>query len=294
MDSHSVKSSSSVKKDDLHLNLYPWAHSEKKVQHNLKNGIKVHCGNKVRSYINGQVVWVTLDSGISDTVLYQSLASKLGYLKGDEKRVMAKVTSVLGTKKIEVVKVKRLVLTLESGQQVCDQGLILPNEMAHFHDESSIVLGFHMLQRGGMVQIFHQEGSTLFICSPKRVKEPSRCRKLKGVGTFTVLPRGIGATIKTVVVSTGMYSLYFSVRMRNKLRHKLRTGNVQHSVTLILGGKHILKGIPVKALPYTNVDFILGRRLLHQYEAIMSYKDNKLLIPCGTVMRVISLTRRQV
>ncbi|MPC22405.1 hypothetical protein E2C01_015419 [Portunus trituberculatus] len=293
MSTQSTKSSRTAKKDDLSLYLYPVPHFERKVPPHLENGIPVHSGNKVRCSVAGQEVWVTLDSGISDTVLYRSLASRLGFLKGDESTVKVTVTSVMGTKKIEVVKMKRLELILEGGHQVCDRALILPDKMAHFHDHSTIVLGSHLLQRGGMVQTFHRNGSTLFVCSPLRVLKPSRRGRLKGVMTFGVLPSGVWGSIMTVVVSTGMYSLYFSKRMRKKLRRKLVTESGP-CVTLCIGGKHFLRGIPVKAVPHTEVDFILGRRLLREHQATMSYKDGKIIIPSGTVSCIISLSRRRV
>uniref|UniRef100_A0A0P4WDZ8 Peptidase A2 domain-containing protein n=1 Tax=Scylla olivacea TaxID=85551 RepID=A0A0P4WDZ8_SCYOL len=293
MSTQSVKSSSTAKKDDLCLYLYPVPHFERKAPPLLKNGIPVHSGNKVRCSVAGQEVWVTLDSGISDTVLYQSLASKLGFFKGDESTEKVTVTSVMGTEKIEVVKVKRLMLILEGGHQVCDRALILPDRMARFHDPFTIVLGSHVLQRAGMVQTFHHNGSTLFVCSPRRVLEPSRRGRRKGVVTFGVLPSGVWGSIMTMVVSTGMYSLYFSSRMRKKLRRKLVTESGP-SVTLCIGGNHFLRGIAVKAVPYTNVDFILGRRLLREHQATMSYKDSKIIIPSGTVSCIISLSRRRV
>lgn len=284
--------------DDLHLSLFPsWAHFEVADPPHLNNGIEVHCGNKVRCSISGREVWVTLDSGLSDTVLSRSLALTLGLLNGDEDTVKVKVTSVAGTKNFDVVKLNPIVLTFENGQMLSDEALVPLDTGPLLKDASPLVLGLPALRRARMLQTFQREGSsTLYIHSPKRVLAhgwfPRRTRR--GVAVFFVLQKRPRGRVKTVLVSTGEYRFCCSGAIEQKVRQKSGTQPAPLRATLDLGGKHVLKGIQLKVLPHACYDFVMGRQLLHELEATVKYKRKEILIPRGAfVTRVLFVHRRR-
>lgn len=283
--------------DDLYLSLFPsWAYFEVAQPQLLINGIKVHSGNRVRCSISGLEVWVTLDSGVSEMVLSKSLASRLGLLKGDEKTVTAKVTSVTGTQKFDVVRLSQIVLTFENGQQVSEDALVLRDTAPPLHDTSSLVMGLRVLRSARMVQTFHREGgSTLFMNFPKRVPQPRRFLKHRtGVAVFLVLQKRPGRNIKTVLVSTGTYGFCCSRDTEEKVRRKTNTKCASLTATLDLGGKHILKQIQVKVLPQTHYHFVMGRQLLRELGATVNYRRKEILIPRGAfVTRVLFVHSRR-
>lgn len=284
--------------DDLHLSLFPsWAHFEVAEPPRLKNGIEVHSGNKVRCSISGRAVWVTLDSGLSETVLSESLALILGLLKGDENTVKVKVTSVAGTENFDAVKLNPIVLTFENGQQLNDEALVLHDTATLLNDASPLVLGLPVLRRARMLQTFHREGSsTLYIHSSKRLLAPGWFprRTRTGVAVFLVLQRRPRRRVKTVLVSTGVYRFCCSSAIEQKVRRKSGTKRAPLRATLDLGGKHILKGIQLKVLPHAHYDFVMGRQLLHELEATVNYKHKEILIPRGAfVTRVLFVHRRR-
>lgn len=290
----SMTSHSSDEEDDLHLSLFPWAHFEVVQQPSFKNCIEVHGGNAVRCSISGREVWVTLDSGLSETVMSKSLALRLGLLKGHEETVKVKVTSLIGTKKFDVVRLSPVVVTFENGQQVCDMALVLHETTPFLPDVSSVVMGLLTLRRCRMMQTFHRQNSTLSIRSPRRVPEPGRFPRNKGVFTFQVLPERPRGHLRMVLLSTAMYSFYCSQRIKCKFELKLGKRSGIENVTLDLGGKHILKRIQLKVLPHMNTDFVMGRQLLHKYEATIDFKRNEMVIPRSDLVSKVSLVLQRL
>lgn len=289
--------SRSDENDDLHLALFPsWAHFELAGPPRLNNGIEVHSGNKVRCSISGRKVWVTLDSGLSETVLSKSLALILGLLKGDENTVMVKVTSVAGRENFDAVRLS-IVLTFENGQQLSDEALVLHDTAPLLNDASPLVLGLPVLRRARMVQTFHREGSsTLYIHSPKDVLAPGWFprRTRTGVAVFLVLQKRPRGRVKTVLVSTGVYRFCCSSAIEQKIRRRTGKKRAPLRATLDLGGKHALKGIQLKVLPHAHYDFVMGRQLLNELEATVNYKRKEILIPRGAfVTRVLFVHRRR-
>lgn len=280
--------------DGLYLSLFPWAHFEVAVQPRLHNGIEVHSGNKVRCSISGREVWVTLDSGLSRTVLAKSLAQRLSLLNGDEGTMKVKVTSDTGTKKFDVVRLSGVVVTFDNGQQVCVTALVFQDTTPVVHDAATLVMGLPALRRGRMVQTFHRQGSTLFIGAPRPLLGLGRFSRAKGVGTFQVLLKSPRGYLKTVLLSTGMDGFYCSERIKNKLRRKSLKKCGPHWATLDLGGKHVLKGIPVKVLPHITTDFVMGRQVLHEHEATVDFLRKRILIPRGDVVASIPMVLRRL
>lgn len=277
--------------NDLHLSVWGKVHFQESVQPGLDDNVKVYGGNKVRCSINGKKVWAKLDSGLSETVMSRSLALRLGLLEGDEEIVKVKVTAATGTEKFEGVKLSHIIVTFDNGKQVCDAPLVLPETVHLLRDESSLVMGLPVLRRGSMVQTFRRQGSTLSIGCPSCVLEPGP--RYKGVGIFLVLPKRPRGCFKRVLVSTGMYNFYCSGRVRDKFRRRSRKRCGPHRAILDLGRKHILKEIPLKVLPNTVADFIMGRQFLHKNEATIDFKYHLIFISRdGSMSAIVFLQER--
>lgn len=256
------------------LSLMAEPEAELTEEYSVPQGIrlKVRKGNRVWGMMNGKRCSLHLDSGTSKTFMFFSLAKKLGLVIGGETDTET-YHLWMGTRQVEFITLKNVLITLEGGVNVLTPVRVLSEVLEMYYDPDEVVLDVHLLSRGSMVQTFSNRGSNLYIREPSRLLRNTKMKEqVDQVPSFLVRwANAEDASPMFVVLDTGAENFYVSKYALSVLTDEANETKVPERVSLDLGGGYCLETDKVEFIAQEVVDLVMGVHLLHKYNAVVDY-----------------------
>lgn len=210
----------------------------------------------MQGYVHGQPCPVQFDSGSSRNCMFFSMAERLGLLTGKEKKVTEQFDLWLGTRKLEVIKLQEVVITLEGGLEVRTPMDVLPKDLEEYYDDD-IMLDSHQLCRGGVVQTFSASGSSIYIRHPERLRKRSRRSQRKRVHKFWVGREGSEYPM-SVLLDTGADTFCVSEYCLQEMMKESGSSEAPRRVSLNLGDGNCLEAEQLEVNAINCLDFVMG------------------------------------
>ncbi|XP_050725494.1 uncharacterized protein LOC127003139 [Eriocheir sinensis] len=247
--------------------------------------------NRVLGSVNGQECLVQLDSGSQVTVLFHTLAKRLGLITGTEPTEKQEIGLWIGSRMLDVIELKAVPLSLGGGVEMVVPATVFPAWLEDVYDADEVVLDAHHLRRGRMVQVFRPDGSDLFVCRPQQLRRrPRKTERSVEPDVLWVRQEGSEERARpmTVLLDTGAQGFHVSERRRKLLLASREGCRPPKRVVLDLGDGWRVNTAPLKEVASNDHDFIMGVSLLCKYGAVLDHARHTLAFKTGSRWREVS------
>lgn len=244
--------------------------------------LSVDAHNRVVGLVNGRACLVQLDSGSEVTVVFWSLARRLGLVSGGERLERQVVVLWAGRRALRVVQLDSVTIELGGGVRVVTPATVFPAWLEHQYDAETVVLDAHQLRRGAMLQLFRPGGSDLLVRRPRRLQRRV-CKTRRSVQPDVLWVRAVryggpADAPMTLMLDTGAKGVHVSRERRALL---LRGRPAPRGLDLDLGGGLCLHAGPLGVVPSNDHDFILGVAALCANGAVLDHGRHTLDLRAG-------------